>query len=177
MLLTMSRQGEDIQVAIPASEWADKGGNHPNWHPDGEHVIMNLNIEEKGWEFVQARYDGIGLKKIVDVPANHGHISLHPSGKFILNDAYPHGDQAYFDTTAPLWLVDVNKRWKYTIARFESVTRFFAENRKAAGAMRVDPHPAWDSHTHTHVAFNAVNNGTRHVYIADLSNFINFLLE
>jgi len=65
MLITMTRSGEDIRVAIPASEWADKGGNHPNWHPDGEHVIMNLDIEgldvdREDWRYVKALYDGTG---------------------------------------------------------------------------------------------------------------------
>jgi len=172
MVVTMNKEGKEIYTAIPLTEWAEKGGNHPNWHPDGKHLIMNLNIENKGRRFVQVRYDGKNLKKIVDVPANHGHIVMHSTCKFMLNDAYPHGDKAYFDSTAPLWLIDLDKQWKYTLARFQSVTRFFNNNPKSAKEMRVDPHPVWDSKTHTHVAFNAVSNGTRHVYVADLSKFM-----
>jgi len=172
MLITMMRTGDDIRVAIPASEWADKGGNHPNWHPDGEHVIMNLDIEKKGWSFVQAGYDGTDLKKITEMSGNHGHPSLHPDGKFLVTDAYATESVAYGDGTAPLWLIDLEKKQKKTLVRINAVTRFFDSNPKKAKDMRVDLHPAWDSRTYTHIAINGVENGTRRVYVADLSKFV-----
>jgi len=172
MLITMKRDGSDIRVAIPASEWADKGGNHPNWCPDGEHVTMTLDIDRKGWSFVQARYDGTDLKKITEIPANHGHVSLHPSGKFLMTDAYPTEPVAFGDGTAPLWLIDLEKNQKKTLVRMDAVTRFFDKNPKKAKHLRVDLHPVWDSRTYTHVAINGVDKGTRRVYVADLSEFV-----
>ncbi len=172
MLITMTFDGDDIRVAVPASEWADKGGNHPNWHPDGEHVIMNLNIEKNGWMFVQAKYDGTDLKKITDIPANHGHVTLHPTEKYILTDAYPTEPVAFGDGTAPLWLIDLERNQKKTLVRMDAVTQFFDSNPQKAKQMRVDLHPAWDSRTFTHVAINGVENGTRRVYVADLSEFV-----
>lgn len=172
MLLTMTADGNDIRVAIPASEWADKGGNHPSWHPDGEHIIMNLNIQKNGWMFVQAKYDGTNLKKITDVPANQGHISLHPSGKFLLTDAYPAEPVAFGDETAPMWLIDLEKEQKKTLVRIDAVTRFFNDKPMQANEMRVDLHPAWDSCSFTHVAINGVHNGSRAVFVADLSGII-----
>ncbi len=172
MLITMNEHGEDIHLAIPTSEWADKGGNHPNWHPDGNDLIMNLNIDGTGERFVKARYDGSTLVKMTEVPANRGHISVHPNGKLLLNDAYPHKDYAFFDTTAPIWLVDMERHWKHTLIRFESVTKYFEKNPSEARDMRVDPHPVWDTKTYTHIAFNAVENGTRRVFVADLSKFV-----
>jgi hypothetical protein len=38
--------------------------------------------------------------------------------------------------------------------------------------MRVDFHPAWDRRTYTQVAINGVADGTRRVYVADLSAFV-----
>lgn len=172
MLITMTPDGDDIRVAIPASEWADKGGNHPNWHPDGEHVIMNLDIERNGWMFVQAKYDGSDLKKITTMPANRGHVSLHRSGKFLLTDAYPTESVAFGDGTAPLWLFDLEKNEKMTLVRIDAVSRFFDSEPERAKEMRVDLHPAWDSRTYTHVCINGVENGTRRVYVADLSAFV-----
>ena len=177
MLITMTPDGEDIRVAVPATEWADKGGNHPNWHPDGEHVIMNLNIEKNGWMFVQAKYDGTDLKKITDIPANHGHVSLHPTEKYILTDAYPTEPVAFGDGTAPLWLIDLEKNQKNTLVRMDAVTQIFDSNPKKAKQMRVDLHPAWDSRTFTHVAINGVENGTRRVYVTDLSEFVPSVLN
>jgi len=38
---------------------------------------------------------------------------------------------------------------------------------RSTGALRVDPHPAWDR-SHTRIAFNACPDGRRRVYVADL---------
>jgi hypothetical protein len=172
MLVTMTRDGGDIRVAVPATEWADKGGNHPNWDPDGEHVLMNLDIDGDGWMFVQARYDGTDLRKLTSVPGNRGHVSMHPDRKYLLTDAYPHEDASYGDGTSPLWLIDLEKHEKTTLARMDSVTPFFDDAPNTAKAMRVDFHPAWDRRTCTHVAFNGTESGTRRVYVADLSAFV-----
>ncbi|MBD3377679.1 hypothetical protein GF406_21805 [candidate division KSB1 bacterium] len=172
MLVTMTREGKDIHVAIPASEWADKGGNHPNWQPDGQHVMMNLFVDGKGLLFIGAKYDGTDRKPITPVPANRGHNSLHPSGKFLMTDAYPNEPVAYGDDTAPLWLVDLKTNEKETLVRMKAATPMFEDDPSEANEMRVDLHPAWDSRTHTHVAINGVQDGTRKVFVADLSEFV-----
>jgi len=172
MLVTMTRNGDDIRVAIPVSEWAQKGGNHPNWCPDGTHVFMNLDIDRKGWRFVQAKYDGTELRKLTEIPANQGHPSMHPSGKFIITDAYPTEPASYGDGTSPLWLIDLEKNEKKTLVRINAVTPIFAKDPDKAQEMRVDLHPAWDSRTHTHVAINGVDKGTRRVFVADLSGLV-----
>ena len=172
MLITMTRDGDDIRVAIPASEWADKGGNHPNWHPDGEHVMMNLDIDGDGWMYVQARYDGSGLKKITSVPANHGHPSIHPGGRFMISDAYPREADAYGDGTTPLLFVDLEKHQRKALLRMDAVSQFFDDDMNKASSMRVDLHPAWDKSSYTRVAINGVLEGTRRVFVADLSEIV-----
>lgn len=172
MLLTMTRDGNDIRVAFPTSEWADKGGNHPNWLPDGEHVMMNLNIHGDGERFVQARYDGTDMKVMTDVMSNRGHPSLHPDGRFIITDAYAAEKAGFGDGSAPLWLIDRDKSEKKTLVRMNSVTPPWADDPGRAKVMRVDFHPAWDRRTHTRVAFNGVHDGTRRVYVADLSDIV-----
>ena len=168
MLVTMTRTGQDIRLAVPSSEWADKGGNHPNWCPDGEHVFMNLDIDGKGWRFVRARYDGTGLAKMTDIPASQGHPSLHRGGVCLITDAYA-TEAAFGDTTSPLWFIDLAKHEKATLARVENVTPLFAKEPGKAQEMRVDLHPAWDSRTNRLVAFNGVDTGTRRVFVADAS--------
>lgn len=168
-VITMTPEGEEIHVAIPASEWADKGGNHPNWHPDGENVMMNLALHRKERLYVQARYDGTQLQKMTDAVANHGHPTLHPEERFILTDCYPREDDAYGDGTVPLLWIDRKTSVKRALVRIDAMTRPFREKGTLkARVMRVDLHPAWDSRTFTHVAFNGVLNGTRHVFVADL---------
>jgi len=172
MLITMTREGEDIRVAIPASEWADKGGNHPNWHPDGEHVMMNLDIDGDGWMYVQARYNGTGLKKFTEVPANHGHPSIHPGGRYMISDVYPREADAFGDGTVPLHFVDLEKGQRQTLIRMDAVTRFFDDDMNKASGMRVDLHPAWDRSAYKRVAINGVLDGTRRVFVADLSGVL-----
>jgi hypothetical protein len=183
-VITMKPDGSEIRVAMPASEWADKGGNHPHWCPDGEHIIMNLNVERRSpfaiWHrprhkrrFVTCRFDGTNLRVMTHLPANRGHPTVHRSGKYILTDAYPKEKMAFGDGTAPLWLIDLERAEKKTLVRIDAVSEYFkSDNGKTAGPLRVDLHPAWDSRTQTHVVFNGVTDGRRRVFIADLSNFI-----
>ncbi len=172
MLITMTREGEDIRVAIPATEWADKGGNHPNWHPDGEHVMMNLDIDGEGWMYVQAKYDGSDLRKFTTVPANHGHPSIHPGGRYMIADVYPREADAFGDGSVPLHFTDLEKHERQTLLRMDSVTRFFDDDMNTAKEMRVDLHPAWDRSNYTRVAINGVLDGTRRVFVVDLSKLL-----
>tara|TARA_B100000809_G_scaffold19840_3_gene17491 strand:- start:14755 stop:16167 length:1413 start_codon:yes stop_codon:yes gene_type:complete len=179
MLITMTRTGEDIHVAIDASEWADKGGNHPNWHPDGEHVMMNLDIDkvdldsdEENWKYVQARYDGKDLRTFTTVPANHGHPAIHPDGRYMISDVYPREADAFGDGTVPLHFVDLENHQRQTLVRMDAVTTFFDADFNKAKAMRVDLHPAWDRSNYTRVAINGVVDGTRRVFVADLSGVL-----
>ena len=170
----MKPDGTDIRMAIPATLWADQGGNHPNWSPDGKSIMMNLNIDGKGWRFVQALYDGSGLRKMTKVPANHGHPSLHPEGRFILTDAYPREKIAWpRDGTAPLMIIDLKRSKRKRIVRMQTYTKFFSGTDRRPRCLRVDLHPAWDSKTHTLVVFNGVADGTRRVFIADLREILN----
>ena len=172
MLITMTKDGEDIRLAIPASEWADKGGSHPTWLPDGEHVMMNLDIDGQGEMFVQARYDGTGLTQMTEVASNRGHPSLHPDERFLITDAYAREDVAFGDGTAPLWLIDRQNATKSTLVRIDAVTKFFDDDIHKTGYMRVDLHPAWDQSGYTRVAFNGVTDGTRRVFVSDLSTLL-----
>jgi hypothetical protein len=163
-LITMRADGSEIRVAIPASEW-DKRGHHPNWCPDGEHVMMNLKLDGKNMRFVRARYDGRGLRTLAgDIPGS-GHPTLHPNGRHVLTDAYPHEAVAFGDGTVPIRLVDINAREEKTLVRTQVVPPFSGPRRE----MRVDPHPAWD-YSFRRIAFNACPDRTRRVYVADLSS-------
>jgi Tol biopolymer transport system component len=170
-LLTMTRDGEDIRLAIANTLWADLGGNHPNWCPDGRHVMMNLWVGGR-MRFVQAAYDGSGLRKLTDVEGTGGHPTLHPNGKFIITDDYAASQTGPGDGTAPLLHIDLVKHEPRQLVRIEAVTKDFkSSNGRDARNMRVDLHPAWNRQ-YTHVAFNGVQDGTRRVHIADLTSLI-----
>lgn len=163
-LITMRADGTDIHVAIPAEEWADKGGHHPNWCPDGDHVMMNLNMRGEGMRFVVARYDGSGYRALHESVVGSGHPSMHPDGRHILTDAYVGEPVAFGDGTVPLRLIDIHDGSETVLVRIRTRPAFSGPKNE----LRVDPHPAWDR-TYTRIAFNACPYGPRAVFVADLS--------
>jgi hypothetical protein len=165
-LVTMRADGSEIRVAIPASQWT-KGGHHPNWCPDSEHVLMNLRLDRRTMRFVRARYDGTGLRVLVKGIEGSGHPTLHPDGRHVLTDAYPREPVAYGDGTVPIRLIDIETRAEVTLARVRSTPPVSGRMR----ALRVDPHPAWDRNYRL-IAFNAFLDGTRRVCVADLSGLV-----
>lgn len=168
MLVTMRTDGSDIRLCIPPSEWAEKGGVHPAWQPDGERILMDLNIHGDGMRFVEARYDGSGLRTMTAAPASHGHCTLHPNERFILTDCYPAEEAAPGDGSAPIWWIDRRDDSCRTIVCIHSTPPYEGPRRE----LRVDPHPAWDASSYRRIAFNACPDGTRRVYVADLSGLL-----
>ncbi|MDR4506774.1 MAG: hypothetical protein MRJ65_00820 [Candidatus Brocadiaceae bacterium] len=166
-VITMDADGKNIRVAIPDSEWG-KGGHHPNWCPDGEHVMMNLKIDRKTLRFVQAKFDGSGLKVLCNQTVGSGHPTLHQGGRFILTDTYLKEPMAFGDGTTPLRWIDVKTGEEKTLVRIRTQSDFLGIKRE----LRVDPHPAWDRE-YRRIAFNALSeDGTRMVYVADVSKEI-----
>lgn len=166
MMLTMKPEGGEICLTVKPEQWAN-GGNHPNWMPDGKHVFMNLSMKKNSpRRFYSCRYDGSEGKILTEAEANRGHPSLHPSGKFIITDAYAH--EVFDDGTSPLLLFDLNtKKEKITLARVAADPAFTGTKNE----MRLDLHPAFDR-SFQYVAFNGLHNGKRNVFIADIRTFL-----
>lgn len=165
-LITMKADGSDVHIAIPDTEWS-KGGHHPNWCPDGETIIMNLNLRKDGLRFVKVRYDGSNYGTWTDQFLGSGHPSLHPNGYQILTDAYPYEPVAFGDGTTPIRLIDLQKNVEKALVRIQVQPPFQGPKRE----LRVDPHPAWDPSCQW-VAFNACPQGTRQVFVADLRSWV-----
>ncbi len=161
-VFTMKPDGSEIHTAVPSREWA-KGGHHINWFPDGEHLSMNLNIDREGLRFVKVRYDGKGLKKILDNIPGSGHPSIHRDGRYIITDSYVKESVAFGDGTTPIRLVDIKKKTEKNLIRIHTET----EHQKECSSLRLDPHPAWEPEF-KRITFNAYTGGTRRIYIADL---------
>lgn len=164
-VITLEWTGAEIgavHVAISHADWA-RGGHHPNWCPDGEHVIMNLNLGGEGLRFVTARHDGSDLRALHHTAPGSGHPTLHPDGRHVLTDAYPGEPVAFGDGTIPLRLLDLDRGREEVLVRIHTAPPFRGPRKE----LRVDAHPAWDR-TARHIAFNACPDGTRRVYVADL---------
>jgi len=166
MVVTMNADGSGIAIAIPADRWKP-GGHHPNWCPDGETVLVNLNLHGDGLRFVTARYDGSTLEDAAPGVMGSGHPTLHPDGRHIVTDAYPNEPLAYGDGTTPIRFVDRLAGTESALVRIHVVPPFEGPKKE----LRVDPHPAWDR-AYRRLAFNACPDGTRRVYIADLTEVL-----
>lgn len=159
-VITMRPDGSELRTAITPEQWA-KGGHHINWMPDGENLSMNLNVDgQAGLELITVRADGSDLR-VLFKPGS-GHPTQHPAGlPCFVTDAYPDEPVADQDGTSPIRLLDLTNLTERTLVKiFVSMT---------GGEFRVDPHPAWDR-TGRYVAFNGFVNGTRQVFVADLTD-------
>jgi hypothetical protein len=167
-LITFAPDGSDLHIAVPDRIWG-KGGHHPNWCPDGEHVMMNLALHgrERGMFLVRVRYDGTGLEPLTEAVPGSGHPAMHPNGRHVITDCYPGEPMTFEDRSVPLRLIDVAAGTEETVARVRTVPDFNGPENE----LRVDPHPAWGPE-HRRIAFNAYPDGTRRVFVADLAGRI-----
>lgn len=166
MLFTFKPDGSEIRQAVSQKQWA-AGGHHPNWHPDGEHVIMNLTpawLGDQTMRFCMFRYDGTEFRVLAkDLPGS-GHPSMEPQGRYLITDAYPHEPIALSNGEVPIRLVDVQN------GKEEAVCYIYTMGQ-GLESLRLDPHPAW-SRDYKKVCFNGAPNGRRQVFIADLTGIV-----
>ena len=160
-VITMRPDGSDLRTAITPDQWA-KGGHHVNWTPDGEHLSMNLNVDGKpGLEIITVRYDGSDMKTVFS--PGSGHPSFNPLGvPLIVTDAYP-GELGTTDGTVPIRLMNTQTTQE------QAIVNIFLS--KAEGEFRIDAHPTWDR-SGRYVIFNGFLDGTRNVFMADLTDVL-----
>lgn len=126
---------------------------------------MNLAIDRKEMRFVGVHADGSGLGKMLGNVLGSGHPTVHSDGRHLLTDAYAWEPFAFGDGTVPLRWIDLASGHE------EAVVRINVRQPSAESVLRVDPHPAWDR-TWRYVTFNGFVNGTRRVFVADMTEMI-----
>lgn len=89
-LYTFGTDGENIKKALGHEQW-NQGGNHPNWHPDGNRIVMNLHPKkELGIDtrcFVVFKEDGSDMA-LLSKHTGGGHPSVTPDTQWLVTDAY-----------------------------------------------------------------------------------------
>jgi len=163
-VITFRPDGSDVRCAIPTDQYA-KGGHHMAWMPDGEHISMNLEVNEQkpGLEIVTFKYDGTELTEVFS--PGSGHPSYHPKGlPLVVTDAYRHETSVTLnDGYVPVRLLNTQTGTETLIARVRIPD--VSDN-----SFRLDPHPTWDR-TGRFVIFNGYGDSSRGVYIADLKHY------
>ncbi len=170
-VLTCRPDGSEAVTAVPAHAW-EHGGHHINWLPDSSALSMNLGgfgsfgAGGGGLRFARVGIDGSGLRPLLLDVRGSGHPTVHECGR-ILTDSYT-GETPFArpDGTTPLRWVSLRDGTEVDAVRMTT-----AVAPGLHGALRVDPHPAWD-HSRRRVVFNAVIGGTRRVMVADFGALI-----
>lgn len=166
-VLSVRPDGTDLQLALPARIWA-KGGHHPNWYPDGENIVQNLNLHGDGLQFCAYHYSGANLRALSRTILGGGHPTIHRSGTHLLTDAYLKEPVAYGDGSVPIRWINLNTQTEEVLLRVQSAPKYAGISNE----LRVDPHPAWDR-SGQRIIFNCTDEGSRRVCLADLSSRIN----
>ncbi len=162
-LFTFKTDGSDIRQVITREQWAP-GGHHPNWHPDGEHIVANLKPDKKTLRFCMVCYDGSDFTVLSEKRLGSGHPSVSGNGKYLVTDAYPGEPVSLLNEEIPIRLVDLIADEEENICTIYTLG-------KGKGTLRLDPHPAW-SRDYQKVCFNGAPEGSRQVFIANLSGVI-----
>ena len=89
-LLTMRADGSAIRKTVSREHWR-QGGNHPNWHPDGDHIVMNLTpawLGDPNRRFVSVHHSGEDLRILSRRHLGSGHMRVTPDWRYLVADCY-----------------------------------------------------------------------------------------
>ena len=169
-LYTFDLNGNDLQQAINVDQWG-KGGNHPNWHPDGRRIVMNLRAGgESGSEkmkMVIFNDDGSNMN-VLSKHNGSGHPSVTRDTHYLLTDAYALEREKEFinkDGEVKIRLIDLRSDEE------EAICYVYVPPVSVYGSQRIDPHPVW-GRDFKKVIFAGAPQGKREIFLADLSDTI-----
>ena len=165
MVYTCRTDGSDIQPTLHKDVWGRPGG-HPNWHPDGLHIIRVMSPEgiDQPHRYCQFLYDGSDFKILSHKLNAGGHPRITPDSRHLTTDDYPieHGQQK-----VRIKLIDLAAEEELILAKMNSSPKKDLTNR----ALRLDGHGTWDRH-YKKLAFQAAPEGKRQIFVADLSGVV-----
>lgn len=181
-LYSLKPDGKDIIQCFPFDKWNQRdwfGGrsNHPNWHPDGEHIIMNTVPTWLGLDkptFSMFRYDGSDFRVLSEKHLASGHPSVDPDTRFLLTDAYQKQKYITRNNEIPIRLIHLETDTEHilcTIANNVGNDGKKYSDKEGGSHFKLDPHPVW-SRDYTQICFNGAPSGERQVFIADLKKLM-----
>jgi len=185
-LFTLDLSTNNLREIITRDVWEFKGpigmGNHPNWHPNGDDIVMNLVPSWEGdniMRFCKIKHDGSQRTVLSHTLQGSGHPSIDGSNRYIVTDAYPHQSWAGSENgEVPIRLIDL------TADRELQLCTIFTDIAMKAGRsnyktedggshLKLDPHPVW-SRDFKKICFNGVPNGQRQVFVCNLESLLNY---
>ncbi len=161
-VFTFNPDGSDIRFLPTDPVWG-LGGGHPNWHGDGIHLIRNIPVEKK-LRFCQWRYDGSEFRVLSEKLPGGGHPRLEPRGRYLVTDTFP--SQGERQMVRLRW-VDLAADAEQVLCTLPTLDR----SDRVDAVLRLDGHPAW-SRDFQKIVFQAAPDGTRQLFIADVSKLV-----
>jgi len=180
-LFTLTPGGDEIAQCLSRKAWmrADRlgqAGNHPNWHPDGEHIIMNCVPEGAGEDqlrFCAFRYDGSGFRVLSETHLGSGHPTVDPAWQFLLTDDYSEKSRQEHRGEIPIRLIGLSDDTETILCTVPNdvggggKTYLDADKKYGGSQHKLDAHPAW-SRDYKQICFNGAPQGRRQVFVLTL---------
>jgi len=166
MLFTTDAEGRNIKFTHHNPVWDYPLGGHPNWHPDGEHIIRNMKVDDVT-RICQFKYDGSDFKPLSETFKASGHPSIESSGRYVITDKRINKN----DGTAIMHLLLIDTHTDQTVKICTAPTVYTENLTGAIRALRLDGHPSW-SRDYKKVSLQATSNGRRQLYVVDMEKII-----
>jgi hypothetical protein len=184
-IITFRPDLSEMKLALRTEQW-EPGGHHPNWHPDGTRITMNLKPDGTDMKFCEFNYDGSEFRVFSKELAGGGHPSLTADGRYLVTDAYVEEPIALKNDETPIRLCGVDSNFERhpcyirTICEAtkdldgavpaeakRTVIDKVSHKQSALDIYRLDPHPAWNR-DFTQVCFNGAPEGVRQLLVAEV---------
>ncbi len=167
MVFTLNADGSDVKFTQHDPVWGYPLGGHPNWHPDGIHLIRNMKPYGETTRICQFKYDGSDFRVLSETFNASGHPSIESGGRYLITDKREfHQDGS---ATTDLLLIDIKTDQLKSVC---TVPTFNSSDLKGAiRSLRVDGHPCW-SRDYKKVSLQGTNQGARQLYVVDMGEWI-----
>ena len=180
-LFTLDADGQSIIQCLSREKWNQKAelggsGNHPNWHPDGEHIIMNTVptwLGYKNMRFSMFRSDGSDFRILSEKHLGSGHPSVDPTTRYLISDAYLKQTYVTRNEEIPIRFIHLEDDRESTLCTISNNVgnegKMYSD--QGGSQFKLDPHPAWNR-DYTKVCFNGAIEGRRQVFVADVRELV-----
>lgn len=181
-LFTLDTDGNNIVQCLSRNKWNQKAelggsGNHPNWHPDGDHIIMNTIPTWQGYKnmrFSMFKHDGSEFQVLSEKHLGSGHPRVDPQTKYLIADAYRKQTYVTKNDEIPIRFIDLASDREYTLCTISNDVgnkgKMYSD--EGGSQFKLDPHPTWNRN-YSEVCFNGAPEGKRQVFIADIASIVN----
>ncbi len=180
-LFTLTPGGDEIVQCLTRRQWMHtdsrgRAGNHPNWHPDGQHIIMNCVPVRDGdgqLRFCAFKYDGSDFRVLSETRPGSGHPTVDPAWQFLLTDDYSEQSHQQHHGEIPIRLITLHDGKETVLCTVANDVggggkAYLPDDKKYGGSQhKLDAHPAW-SRDYKKICFNGAPQGRRQVFVLEL---------